>query len=100
MGRHSMWRPFCGYLMSDEIYRFEDHRRRQSQDSVRCARCGKMILATVTRCPECGVHFQGEAYDFAPESGSTLGGRLRGWGLLVVVILVLAALLIGSIGLR
>lgn len=49
-----------------DILSFDAHRRRRDEDddSVRCARCGKTILATSLRCPECGVHFQGEAQDF------------------------------------
>ena len=49
-----------------DILSFNDHRRNRDDDddSVRCARCGKTILATSLRCPECGVHFQGEAQDF------------------------------------
>jgi len=87
--------------MSEEIYSFEEHRRRRDKnlDLVRCARCGKMILATATRCPECGVHFQGEAYDFEHPAERGGGRRLRGWVLLVAIVL-LAALVVSSIGLR
>jgi len=47
--------------VNEDILSFEDHRRQQDENAslVRCARCGKMILATTTRCPECAVHFQG-----------------------------------------
>jgi hypothetical protein len=46
--------------MSDDPLNFEEHRRRCEEDAstVRCARCKKWIVATATRCPECGVHFQ------------------------------------------
>jgi hypothetical protein len=49
-----------------DILSFDEHRRSRDDDddTVRCARCGKTILATSLRCPECGVHFQGEAQDF------------------------------------
>jgi predicted amidophosphoribosyltransferase len=53
-----------------DILSFDEHRRRHEDDDdrVRCARCGKTILATSLRCPECGVHFQGEAQDFVRPS--------------------------------
>lgn len=49
--------------MENETLNFEEHRRRRDENAgtVRCARCGKWIAATATQCPECGVHFQGEA---------------------------------------
>ena len=55
---------------SDEPLNFEEHRRRRDDNPslVPCARCGQRVLATATRCPECGVHFQGEAQEFTHES--------------------------------
>lgn len=51
--------------MDDEIISFDAARRRLEEDDlVRCVRCKKMILATEARCPKCGVHFQGQAYEF------------------------------------
>jgi hypothetical protein len=77
--------------MSDEPLNFEEFRRRREENAstVRCAKCGEWIVATATRCPECGVHFQGEAQDFgdAPESAGVRGGA-PGW------VVVLAALLL------
>jgi hypothetical protein len=85
--------------MSDDVLSFEEHRRRRDEDPdlVRCARCGRTILATVTRCPECHGHFQGEAYDFTCPSERDAGGRRRRW-VLVVAVLLLAALLLSAIG--
>jgi hypothetical protein len=58
--------------MSDEILNFEEHRQRHDNPKLvrydRCDRCGKMILATLLRCSECGVHFLGEAQDFLHSS--------------------------------
>jgi len=64
--------------MSEDILNFEEHRRRRDENAslVRCARCGKMILATATTCAECGVHFQGEAQDFLhPSACPRIGQR-------------------------
>jgi hypothetical protein len=86
--------------MSDELLSFEEYRRRRDEnpDRVRCARCGKSILATVIRCPECGVHFQGEAYEFTHPSQRGSGRtRTRRWVVAVAVVL-LAALVLGAIG--
>ena len=82
--------------MSD-ILRFEPRRGPQPEedpdDFVSCARCGRSILATATRCPECGVHFQGEAQDFYHASERPRGGRV-GWLWLVVVLVLCVMLLI------
>jgi hypothetical protein len=86
--------------MADDVLNFEEHRRRREENAtlVRCARCGKMIAASATRCPECGVHFQGEAQDFThPSEQGTGDGRLSRWWVVVAVILV-AALMIGAVG--
>jgi hypothetical protein len=85
--------------VGDDILSFEDHRRRQDENAslVRCARCGKMILATATRCPECGVHFQGEAQDYVHPSEQPTGGR-PGW-VVVLAVVLLAAVVISALGL-
>jgi hypothetical protein len=87
--------------MSDEVLSFEEYRRRQEENAslVRCARCGKMILATAVRCPECGVHFQGEAQEFTHPSEREPEGRpVPAWWIVVAVILA-AALVLGAVGL-
>jgi DNA-directed RNA polymerase subunit RPC12/RpoP len=83
--------------VGDNTLNFEDYRRRRDEDAdlVRCARCGKRILATVVRCPECGVHFQGEAQDYLHASERPDGGR-SGW-VVVLLIVLLAALIIGAL---
>ncbi len=50
----------------DEAYKLDAYRNEGSSDLVPCAKCGALISAYATRCPECGVHFDGVAYDFAP----------------------------------
>jgi predicted amidophosphoribosyltransferase len=85
--------------VDDEPLNFERHRRRVADaGTVRCARCGERIVATTTRCPECGVHFRGEAQDFAHPSERTRGGP-PGW-VVAVAVLLLAATAIGLLGLR
>ena len=89
-------------MMDDEPLNFEDHRRRREENAstVRCARCGEWIVATATRCPECGVHFQGEAQEFAhPSEQSPANSGLPTW-VVAVAVLLLAAMAIGLLGLR
>ncbi len=80
--------------MDDDILSFEEQRRRRDENAslVRCARCGKMILATATRCSECGVHFQGEAQDHLHPSERPTGGR-PGWVVLLAVVMLLVAII-------
>jgi hypothetical protein len=77
--------------MSDEPLKFEEHRRRRDENAsvIRCFRCKKWIVATATRCPECGVHFQGEAQDFSRENGKSGGSRSPTWVVVVAVLLLL-----------
>ncbi len=79
--------------MSDRPLNFEEHRRRRDENAstVRCVRCGKWIAATVTRCPECGVNFQGEAQDFIhpSEQPDKRGGRPI-WVIVLAVVLLAA----------
>ena len=87
--------------MPDELLSFDEHRRRRDDNAslVRCARCGKMILATAIRCPECGVHFQGEAQYFTHASERNgEGNRLPAWFFLAAILL-LVALLVAILGL-
>jgi hypothetical protein len=87
--------------MDDEPLSFEEHRRQREENAslVRCARCGKMIVATLTRCPECGIHFQGEAQDYLHPS-ERAEGRPASTMVVVLVALLLVALVIAAIGLR
>ncbi len=85
----------------DEPLNFEAHRRRRDENPslVPCARCGKTILATATRCPECGIHFQGEAQDFVHESERDVSTRSTPAWVVALAVLVLIAMLIGVLGL-
>jgi hypothetical protein len=80
--------------MGDEILSFDEHRRRRGEeddddDFVPCARCGKRIHAAETRCPECGVHFQGRAEDFSHPSEQITGGRPLWFVVVAIVLLVM-----------
>lgn len=86
---------------SNEPLSFEEHRCRRDDNPslVLCARCGKRILATATRCPECGIHFQGEAQEFTHESERKPKVGAPAW-VIVLAVLLLLAMLIGVIGFR
>ena len=85
--------------MSDEPLSFEEHHRRRAENAstVRCARCGEWIVATATKCPECGVNFQGEAQDFAHPTEHDSSARLTPTWILAVAVLLLVAMLIASL---
>jgi hypothetical protein len=77
--------------VDDELLSFEAHRRRREENAstVRCVRCGKWIVATATRCPECGVHFQGEAQEFIhPSEQSRASTGPSAWVIAVAVLLI------------
>ena len=68
--------------------------------SVKCARCGKLIFRHSTRCKFCGVNFSGQAYEFTHPSER--GSKRASWlvrGVMVgVVLLVIVAMLLATIG--
>ncbi len=77
-------------------YSLDDYR--QENDLVRCAKCGALISAYATRCPECGVHFRGEACDFArPGPRRPKAVRMLAWMALAVVIVAAAGLALTTI---
>ncbi len=89
-----------GKTVDESPLRFEDYRQRRAENAgtVRCARCGEWITATATRCPECGVHFQGEAQYFTHPSEQTPGrGKLPKWVLSVVAVLLGATVLVALV---
>jgi len=78
---------------------FDEFRKRcEELDLVRCARCGKMIPAIETRCPECGVNFMGEAGDFTHPSERSARRRYSFWVAIVAVVLIIS-LIVASLGL-
>ena len=88
--------------MADDVLRFDDFEPPREKDAslVRCARCGKLILASSTRCSECGIHFQGEAQDFThPTESLRATGRHRSW-IVAVALLLVVALVLGTLAMR
>ena len=86
----------------DEPLNFEEYRRKRDANPslVPCAKCGKRILATATRCPECGVNFQGQAQEFTHGSErEPTTGNSPTW-VIVLAALLLLAILVGVAGLR
>jgi predicted amidophosphoribosyltransferase len=86
--------------MDDEPLSFNEHRRRRDENAstVRCARCGKWITATATRCPECGVHFHGEAQEFAhPSERPKSVAGLPTW-VVGLAVLLLVTVVVGLVG--
>jgi len=85
--------------MADKVRKFEEHRRRREDDPtrVRCAHCGKLISMTATRCPECGVHFQGQALQFSHASDDEGWSRRRSRLAILVALLLLGVVLLGAL---
>jgi hypothetical protein len=58
--------------MSEEdppLLNFEARRESAAADPmVRCPRCGKRIHMYADRCEYCGLHFDGEAWEFSPST--------------------------------
>lgn len=68
------------HLMDDDL-----------DETVPCARCGQDIWAYAQRCPECGVHFSGEAWQFHP-AGESPARRSHWWYALIVALMILGLL--------
>jgi hypothetical protein len=70
------------FLMDDEepsIIRFDANRdSADSDEQVRCPRCNKWIVMHDTRGEHCGLHFQGEAWEFSPSTRGVGGGGCSG----------------------
>ena len=66
---------------------------------VACARCGDPVWAYAQRCPKCGIHYSGEAWQFRydDESGRPRLAVGRWWWLAAA--LAAAGLAIIAIGL-
>jgi hypothetical protein len=83
--------------MDADPLNFEEARRKRDANPslVPCARCGKCIVATATRCPECGVHFAGQAQDFSHPSEFELKPVGVPKWVVALAVLTLFALLVG-----
>ena len=79
---------------SGGIISFESYRQKRDENSVRCAKCGKWIIPTATQCPECGIHFQGQAQDFDHPSERSSSAP-RSFFFVAIVLFALAATIVG-----
>ena len=83
-------------MNENDVHKLDRYRNEDAADLVHCAKCDVLINAYATRCPECGVHFRGEAYDFVLATGSRRPRAIRwiAWAAVVVlVVLAIGALL-------
>jgi len=80
-----------------DIISFQQRSRQVDLDTtVRCPRCNRLILMNATSCEYCGVHFNGEAWQFSPSTKQTIvsDGRLSKWVIAVIVLILAASLLL------
>ena len=63
------------------------------EETVPCARCGRKIWSYVQRCPHCGVHFSGEAWEFRFAGA---GARPPVWLCVVIGLIVVAIVFLWS----
>ena len=68
------------------------------QQTVPCARCGEHVWAYAQRCPNCGVHYSGEAWQFRYDDGGAPRGSATRWWWWLAAALAAAALLIIATG--
>src|SRR5678816_2195272 len=82
--------------MPEEALSFEEHKQKWDDNPtlVRCARCGHMILGSETRCPECGINFQGQAWEYTHPSELAADAKpFKAWMIVVAIALIVALLL-------
>lgn len=87
----------------EEPLKFESHTGGDGgdEDKVPCAKCGRLIPMHSTRCPYCGIHFMGEAFEFrhASERFDATGHRFLRWiALLLIGIIVAILVLLIAVG--
>lgn len=83
------------------ILKFDEHCDAAAEDTrVRCPKCRKRIFMHATQCEYCGIHFEGEAWEFSPsirQNSRTAPFGIPGWVLAVVATIVLVALLLSML---
>ena len=72
---------------NDDIDEYADEEDNE-EDDVRCARCRQWIPAFSTRCPKCGVNFEGQAQDFDEEEEEYHRRGLPWWVILTAIVLL------------
>ena len=58
------------------------------EQTVPCARCGAHVWSHTQRCPQCGVHFSGEAWQFEYRDGGRKHTSSRWWWLIVALLIM------------
>lgn len=61
--------------------------------TVPCPRCGGQVWEYAQRCPHCGVHFTGEAWEFEVNKGEKPRRRRLLWILAAILVIVAILLL-------
>ncbi len=62
-----------------------------SDDQVRCPRCKKFVFLHDTRCEHCGLHFQGEAWQFSPSTRNSTSSIFLGMPRWLIAAITIAA---------
>ena len=90
-------------MPKDKTMKFSDQDNSGDASQVKCAHCGKYIGMRRTRCPHCGIHFHGEAFQFKHKSEPDPSPRkstpttILAWIVLILIVIsVLAALYLRS----
>lgn len=58
--------------------------------TVPCPGCGELVDDDARRCSNCGVHFDGPAFQFAPREERTSRRHFRPWIALFIFVMLLA----------
>ncbi|HWB19208.1 MAG TPA: zinc ribbon domain-containing protein [Phycisphaerales bacterium] len=82
--------------MAEERYRFAVYQRelKKRERIVRCTKCGAVIPAWATTCPECGIHFAGEARDFDSVARKARSRRRKNLFITIIGLLVIAVMIL------
>jgi hypothetical protein len=87
-------------MSDDDPIKLADYRagKYDDGDQVPCAKCGCLVHAYNTRCPHCGVHFDGVACDFRDSLGEqvTTGHRQRVRWIAVVLLVAIAVFVVAT----
>ena len=83
--------------MAGKITPITNYSRPSPEDDhlVHCVHCKGLIPTIATRCKFCGIHFRGEAGDFAP--GAIRRVRLPRYIVIVVLVVILVAFILASL---
>ena len=81
-------------MVENNLLHFEDYKNKTEEPTVKCAHCGEYIGMHKTRCPYCGIHFRGEAFQFkhSSEEEQTLARNrtVRVLALIVIILIIIS----------